>query len=36
MFIPAFWGGVLVTIAAEAVLLIVAAVISYGKDQKKK
>ena len=36
MYIPAFWGGVLATIAAEAVLLIVAAVIAYGKDQKKK
>lgn len=36
MFIPAFWGGVLATLAAEAVLLVVAAVISYSKDQKKK
>lgn len=36
MYIPAFWGGVLATIAAEAVLLVVAAVIAYCKDQKKK
>lgn len=34
MFIPAFWGGVLATLAAEAVLLIGTAVISSCKKKK--
>lgn len=36
MYIDPFWGGVFTTLAAEVVLLIIAAVISYRKGQKKK
>lgn len=36
MYINPFWAGVLVTIAAEAVLLIVAAAVAYNKEKNKK
>lgn len=36
MYIPEFWAGVCSTLFGEVVLLVIALIVSYAKDQNKK